>query len=361
MLESIRNKYLYTKTQIIEFDKNGVIINSDNSIFKTKKINTIFEFHPFFETLSYLLTIDNEELTFYCVHLTIKKKSKTVDILFNSGNENSNPFVILFDFTNHYTNFQNIAQEKNETVLNFHLEELKTRQLISEKEFKNKFLANVGHDLKTPINATNWFIGMLQKTKLDATQTDIVALLNESNQTIKGLIDDILDLSKIELGKIEIKPKKLEFAKMLHRIREIYLVKAASKNLDFVLIQDKDLPEIIVADAIRLEQILINLLDNAIKFTKKGNVVFTVKVLEKSAKTILLSFIIEDTGIGFSPKFDDEVYQSFKKLHKTQIEGSGLGLSIVSNLVALMNGSITYETEVNKGTIFNVTIPFGLK
>lgn len=361
MIESIRNKYLYDKTQIIEFDKNGFIVNSDDSIFKTKKVKSIFEFHPFFETLSYLLESENEEVTFYCVHCNIKKKSKTVDILFNSGDQNNNPFVILFDFTDHYTNFQSIAQEKNETVLNFHLEELKTRQLISEKEFKNKFLANVGHDLKTPINATNWFTGMLQKTNLNANQVEIVELLKESNQTIKGLIDDILDLSKIELGKIEIQPKKIEFAKMLHRIREIYLVKAASNNIEFIFSKSNDIPETIFADAIRLEQILINLLDNAIKFTKKGMVTFTVNVLEKAQKHITLSFKIQDTGIGFSTKSDDEVYQSFKKLHKTQIEGSGLGLSIVSNLVSLMEGSISYESEINKGTVFTVTIPFKLK
>ena len=128
MIEKIRDKYLFNKTQIIEIDSKGEILATDNFIFQFQTSNNITAYHPFFETILPIQEQNNQEITFNCIHLEIENTKKTVDILFNSGEKNQNPFIILFDFTEHYTNFQSIAQEKNETVLNFHLEEIKTRQ-----------------------------------------------------------------------------------------------------------------------------------------------------------------------------------------------------------------------------------------
>lgn len=352
MFEKIRNKYLYNKTQIIEIDKLGTIIASDDNLFSIDLGSSIFNFHPFFETLPFLLEENNNEYAFTCIHLDFKNHKKTVDVVINTGNKTENPFVILFDFTEHYNNFQSISQEKNESVLSFHLEELKTRQLQSEKEFKNKFLANIGHDLKTPINASHWFISMLEKSNLSESQKEKLTLLKETNSLIKGLIDDLLDLSKIELGRFEIHSEPFDFKEFLAHIEQIITPKATLKNLDFS-IKPLNIPDIVVGDKVRLAQIVINLLDNAIKFTPKGSV-----SLEVNTNSEQLVFKVIDTGLGIKFSDKNEVYQSFKKLHQIkEIEGSGLGLSIVSNLVTMMNGSITYETELEKGTTFIIHLP----
>lgn len=356
MFEKIRNKYLHNKTQVIEIDKLGVIIKSDNNLFNLKSKQSIFQFHPFFETIPFLLEENNNEYTFTCIHLDFGNEKKTVDIVLNTGNVTENPILILFDFTEHYNNFQSISQEKNESVLNFHLEELKTRQLQSEKEFKNKFLANVGHDLRTPINASQWFITMLEKSELSDSQREKLELLKETNALIKGMIDDLLDLSKIELGKFDIQVAPFDFKAFIAHINTIITPKAAQKDLVYA-VKLGEVAQTVYGDKIRLAQILINLLDNAIKFTPKGSITLEVNTVQNN-NTPLLEFKVTDTGTGIKASHKNEVYQSFKKLHSIkEIEGSGLGLSIVSNLVAMMHGTINYETELGKGTTFVILLP----
>lgn len=355
MLESIRNKYLYSKTQIIELDKDAKIISTDNFIYNLPLQSAIVDFHPFFETIASLIDFDNQEYTFSCIHLNRDDDEKTIDVVFNSGSKESNPIVILFDFTEHYTNFQSISQEKNESILSFHLEEIKNQQLLSEKNFKNKFLANVSHDLKTPIGASLWFIGMLEKSEINDNQKELLLLLRETMSNVKGLVDDILDLSKIEMGIVRIITRSFDFLQLLHQIEKTIQPKAEEKNIEFITHFASDLPQIIVADKLRITQIFINLLDNAIKFTKVGNVTLSVAVLSKTKNRARLLITVKDTGTGI--KFNDkkEVFESFKKLHQsTKIEGSGLGLSIVSHLLLLMKGSIDYESEVGKGSEFKV-------
>ena len=158
MFEQIRNKYLYNKTQIVVLDKQGIVLHSDDLLYKIQKQTSISNFHPFFETIIFLIDSEYNEFTFSCIHIDYEGVKKTIDIIFNSGSKNENPFLIFIDFTDHYDNFQSIAQEKNESVLNFHLSELRNQQLESEKNFKNKFLANVSHDLKTPIWGLKFFL-----------------------------------------------------------------------------------------------------------------------------------------------------------------------------------------------------------
>lgn len=357
MFEKIRNKYLYDKTQIIEINPSGTIVASDNNLFNLMPQTSVFDFHPFFETLPFLFDKKNKEYTFTCIHLDFENLKKTVDVVLNTGSETQNPILILYDFTEHYNNFQSISQEKNESVLNFHLEELKTRQLQSEKEFKNKFLANIGHDLKTPINASHWFINLLEKSNLTDNQKEKLSLLKETNLLIKGLIDDLLDLSKIELGKMDLVMESFDFNDFIKHIMHIISAKAQQKNLLFN-VDVKTMPKTIVSDKTRLAQVLINLLDNAIKFTPKGSITLKIDVIKKEDNIDFIEFQVIDTGLGIKASNKNDIYQSFKKLHAVkEIEGSGLGLSIVSNLITLMNGCINYETEVGKGTTFIIHLP----
>jgi len=167
-----------------------------------------------------------------------------------------------------------------------------------------------------------------------------------------------LDLSKIEMGEIRIHNTSFDFVEMIHHVEKIISPKAKVKNLDFQVIKDENLPNSIVGDKTRIVQIIINLLDNAVKFTKKGSVklIISLKNIDEKAATIHIKVI--DTGSGINANDKEEVFHSFKKLHDSKkIEGSGLGLSIVSNLLELMGGTIDYETEINVGTTFNIELP----
>ncbi|MEC4004142.1 HAMP domain-containing sensor histidine kinase [Flavobacterium sp. SUN052] len=359
MFEEIRNKYLYKRTQIVELNKSGIIQASDDLIYPIRTQTSITDFHPFFETIVLLIEQENKDFTFSCIHIDINSNQKIIDVIFNTGSNQVHPFLIFIDFTEHYNNFQSIAQEKNESVLSFHLSELKNQQLESEKSFKNKFLANVSHDLKTPLSASLWFIAMLEKSEVTEQQRQIIELLKETATLVKSLVDDILDLSKIEVGQMELQIDDFNFIETITFIEQIIKVKAEAKKLNFILKQTSDVPEMIKGDKVRVIQILVNLLDNAIKFTKIGTVILELGAAKISNHTLLLKIKVIDTGIGINSSNKSEAFQSFKKLHDSKkIEGSGLGLSIVSNLVNLMNGKIDYTSEVGVGTTFEVVLPF---
>ena len=357
-IEQLRDKYLKSKTQIIVLDKQGKILESDNILFQLELNSNIQEFHPFFYTVDSILPDDNVEIIYDGIHIEHNNTKKTVEIIFNSGFAEKNPFLIFIDFTNYYTSFQSIAQEKNESVLNFHQEELKNRQLKTEKAFKDKFLANVSHDLKTPIWGTKFFISMLEKTELSAEQKEYVTTIKETNNHIYRLVEDLLDLSKIESGQMSIINNFFSILELINQINTIYNPKATEKKLSFKIETDATVLDNLIGDKSRIIQILINLIDNAIKFTKTGGIILKIVQEYFNSEIATVSFEVSDTGSGFEVKEKFEVYQSFNKLHNSKkIEGLGLGLSIVSSLVQLMNGTIDYESQKNKGTTFVVKLP----
>jgi signal transduction histidine kinase len=332
MINELRDKYLTSKTQIIILDKSTKVIESEKLLFDIPLGSQIEDFHPFFYVLKDIFETDNIETVFNGVHIEFKEKQKVVDLIVNSGNNNQNPFLILVDFTYYYNNFQSVAQEKNESILSFYLEEIKNKQLQSEKEFKDKFLANVSHDLKTPIWGTNFFLGMLEKTELTAEQIEFVSTIKETNNHIYQLVEDLLDLSKIESGQMNILKESFDFKESLNHLQSIIGPKVESKNLKFVFEIDGTIPKNLIGDKVRLNQILINLLDNSIKFTTSGTISLIIREVNRSNQNISLLFQVKDTGSGISTSKKKDVFLSFKKLHSSEeIEGLGLGLSIVSS------------------------------
>ena len=357
MIEQLRNNYLIKKTQIIVLDKKGFVVESDNLLFPTTTKTRIEELHPFFETVLLLLKEKDKETTFYCVHLEINNQKGSYDIVLNSGNNTKNPFLILFDFTEHYNSFQSIAQERNESILSFHLEELKNEQLRLEKEFKDKFLANISHELRTPISAMLGFIELLENANLSFNQKDILKTVHLTGNHLNGLVSDLLDISKIEAGEFSLKNKTFDFNDFTNQIEKIYLVKAASKNLNLQIEVDERIPRYLICDRFRLFQIIVNLLDNAIKFTEKGNVKLTIKENYRRADNCGLNIQVTDTGIGIASKNKDLAFETFTKLHNKDIDGLGLGLSIVQKIVSLMGGTIKFKSVLKKGTAVQINVP----
>ncbi len=358
MIQKVRDIYLKDKIQTIILNKKGFVIESDNLLFPTDLNEPIENLHPFFETLfTDLLKKPNQEEIFYCIHLDIYDKKGSYDIYFNSGSKTENPYLIFYDFTTRYRFFQTVAQEKNESVLNFRQEELKNHQLKIEKDFKNKFLANISHDLRTPIAAILGFLEVLEHSQLNYNQKDILKTISLTGKHLNGLVEDLLDISKIESGEFLLKNKTFDFIDLINQVEKIYLMKAAAKNIDLVIEIDSKLPRYLIADRVKLLQLFVNTLDNAIKFTESGEVKLIINQNFRRADNLGLMIQVSDTGMGFSSKTKEQAFESFTKLHNKEIPGLGLGLSIVQEIVTLMNGSVKLKSVLKKGTTIEISLP----
>ena len=358
MIQKVRDKYLQNKIQIVVLDKKGLVLESDNLLFPTDLNQPIQDLHPFFESFfTDLLKKNDFEETFYCVHLDIYDLKGSYDIYFNTGSKTENPYLIFYDFTSRYSFFQTVAQEKNESILNFRQEELKNHHLKIEKEFKNKFLANISHDLRTPISAILGFLEVLEHSQLNYNQKDILKTISLTGNHLNGLVEDLLDISKIESGEFTLKSKTFDFIDLMNQIEKIYLMKAAEKNIDLVIEIDSKLPRYLITDRVKLLQLFVNTLDNAIKFTESGEVKLIVNQNFRRADNLGLSIQVEDTGMGFSSKDKHQAFESFTKLHNKEIPGLGLGLSIVQEITNLMNGQIKLKSVLKVGTKIEISLP----
>lgn len=228
---------------------------------------------------------------------------------------------------------------------------------------KSEFLANMSHEIRTPMNAILGFSNLLQETITDNRAKSYLNSITSSGETLMVLINDILDLSKIEAGKM---PLQYEVVNLLHLLQEvvnIFYLKSQEKSLDLILEIDNYIPEIIIFDEVRLRQILFNLIGNAIKFTDEGYVKIIVKNSENIDPNISncgFSISIEDTGIGIVADEIDRIFESFTQQDGQSTRkygGTGLGLTITKKLVTMLNGKITVESEVNKGSKFTVEFP----
>ena len=247
---------------------------------------------------------------------------------------------------------QDLAMLSNLTDYASRLRNFNEGRVVAANEAKSNFLANMSHEIRTPMNA---IIGMdemiLRETKepkLIKYATDI----KSASKTLLSIINDILDLSKIESGKMEILPVEYETSSVLNDIANMTRSKAQDKGLSYELDADEDIPAVLFGDEIRIRQIMLNLVNNAIKYTGEGGVTVLISFDRNTEK---LKIVVKDTGIGIKPEDMEKLFKSFQRLEETRnrnIEGTGLGLNITKQLVHLMDGSIEVESEYGKGTVF---------
>ncbi|MET0106669.1 MAG: ATP-binding protein [Sedimenticola sp.] len=240
--------------------------------------------------------------------------------------------------------------------------ETETQNAKLANRSKSIFLANMSHELRTPLNAVIGFSEMLGRDcSLLGTQKNTLAIINRCGVQLLAMINDILDLSKIEAGKLELQPETIDLMSMLEEIQEIFALRAEGAGLEFNVEIDKGLVRFINVDAKKLRQILINLLGNAIKFTQKGGVLLRCKTvaIDDAPHKITLLLAVEDTGPGIAPEKLKDIFQPFMQAGESLStnEGSGLGLSISRACVQLMGGGIGVESELGKGATFQVEIP----
>ena len=330
---------------VFDTDRHIAILNTyaENrlSYDKNKELGDLFDISEA-ETDTLFEKCANE---IYSARLRDKKGEKAYSVKLNSVRDTyGDPYCILMVFAD-------VTEEI----------ELADKYAVASKA-KSQFLANMSHEIRTPINGIMGMNSMLLD-ELDDGNIDEVrqcALnINSASQTLLSIINDILDISKIESGKMELIPVEYEIFSVLNDCYNMTLARAEEKGLRFVMDIDRNIPSVLYGDEVHFRQIINNFLSNALKYTETGKITLRLTEVSRNAGISLLRVEVEDTGIGIKEEDKDKLFSNFTRLDEKKnrsIEGTGLGLSLTHKLVQLMGGSIQVESEYGKGSVFTVEI-----
>jgi signal transduction histidine kinase len=230
---------------------------------------------------------------------------------------------------------------------------------------KSEFLANMGHEIRTPMNGIIGAADLLLNNKPNDKSEHYLKIIHSSAYSLLGIINAILDFSSLESEKINLEKLSFRLDEVLDKTIDAFINKASEKRIKLNLDIEPETPKVLIGDPLRLQQILKNLIDNAIKFTEKDGVILVgIKVLEKTSDEAILTFSVKDTGVGIPPEYLPLIFEPFSQADTSttrRFGGTGLGLGICKKLVEMMDGKIQAESELGKGSIFTFTARFGLK
>ena len=256
------------------------------------------------------------------------------------------------------TMFDVTEQKKGELAL---AEAMKAADAANQA--KGDFLANMSHEIRTPMNAIMGLSDLCLRTELSPKQEDYLGKIHSSAEALLGIINDILDFSKIEAGKLDMESLPFEIDRVLDNLATVVTVKTQEKGLELLFSRAPDVPPVLVGDALRLGQVMVNLVNNAVKFTESGEIVVQIEVIDKRDSDITLQFSVRDTGIGMNEEQQGRLFKSFSQADTSTTRkygGTGLGLGISKQLVEMMGGDIHVESKPGVGSNFIFTANLGI-
>ncbi len=351
MLEKYREQYINRSIQFTFVDQKGIVVESDEVLFELKTGSSIYEFHPFFESLGAILESPEEEISFHCVHLSLEEDLLITDI--KALKKTDGLLLIIYDLTQHYNSYQLATQARNESIIKTELTVIKNLELEERELFKNRFIQNFSHELRNPLTSIISIAKIIGDTELNGGQKKMLDFLMESSDNLKLLLEDILSISMIASGKLKLDVKIFSLYQLLELLEFTYSSKAREKGLEFMLKRNSKIPEFIEGDRLRLFQVLTNLLDNAIKYSESGKVSLELLFNQKRANRISMRFQVTDTGAGIPEESLTTIFESFTRLRSSEKQGgTGLGLSIVNGLLELMGSEIKVDSTLGEGSVF---------
>ncbi len=261
-----------------------------------------------------------------------------------------------------YEHLQKLYEQTNSKLKAREVELRKQKEKAEEAtRAKSIFLANMSHEIRTPMNGVLGMAEIMKDTTLTEDQREYLGVIETSANNLLSIINDILDFSKIEAGKIELEKAPVRIETIINEVSDILASKASKKNIEFITYINPDIPDLVEADHVRIRQVLLNLANNAVKFTDEGHVLLSCELVKKESQAAHLFFKVEDTGIGISPENQKKLFQSFTQTEASTTRkygGTGLGLTISKQLVELMGGQIKVKSGPGEGSVFSFEVSF---
>ncbi|MEM1137804.1 MAG: ATP-binding protein, partial [Bacteroidota bacterium] len=366
--------------QFVIFNDEGFCLESDDTILVlTHSKQSLFEKFTFLESHKDLYSGMplGEKHKFPCINLSNESGTLYFDFILERIEYNNElaTMWVLQDLTTHYLYLVNIQQERNENAISGEFLEMRQRAFNIERnllrfqneelnkiqKFKTKFYAQLSHELRTPLNSISGLSVLINEETSEEKRKDYLYALKATSKHLLSVINDVIDLSKIEEGKVSLHPQDTDLYDLINEVMASFQFKIEEKGLYIKFIHTKDFPRYAYLDPIKLRQILYNLIGNSVKFTTQGGVVIKTSVETSDVHEERLKITVLDTGIGVPSDKIERIFNPYEQgaaKVSSLYGGSGLGLSIVKQLCEVLNGTIDFKSIEGKGSIIDVYLPY---